>query len=221
MPLAAGARLGPYEILAHRRGRDGRGLPRARHAARPHRRHQGPSRRTSRLAPSCASASSARRGPSPPSTIRTSASLHDVGRAGRDRLPGHGVPGGRDAGRPAEAGRRSPSSRRCATGSRSPRRSTSAHRQGIVHRDLKPGNVMLTKVGGEAARLRPGQAAAAPDAAGSASALERAADERQAADRGGQHRRHVPVHGARAARRARRRTRARTSSRSARCSTRW
>ncbi len=29
-----------------------------------------------------------------------------------------------------------------------------AHRQGIVHRDLKPGNVMLTKSGREAARLR-------------------------------------------------------------------
>ena len=30
-----------------------------------------------------------------------------------------------------------------------------AHRQGIVHRDLKPGNVMLTKSGRQAARLRP------------------------------------------------------------------
>ena len=34
-----------------------------------------------------------------------------------------------------------------------------AHRAGIVHRDLKPGNIMLTKIGREAARLRPGQAA--------------------------------------------------------------
>ena len=32
-----------------------------------------------------------------------------------------------------------------------------AHRHGIVHRDLKPGNVMLTKSGGETARLRPGE----------------------------------------------------------------
>ena len=32
-----------------------------------------------------------------------------------------------------------------------------AHRAGIVHRDLKPGNVMLTKVGREAARFRPGE----------------------------------------------------------------
>ena len=40
-----------------------------------------------------------------------------------------------------------------------------AHRQGIVHRDLKPGNVMLTEVGGEAARLRAAPRRDAPRAA--------------------------------------------------------
>ena len=35
-----------------------------------------------------------------------------------------------------------------------------AHRHGIVHRDLKPGNVMLTKAGREAPRLRAGEAGA-------------------------------------------------------------
>ena len=34
-----------------------------------------------------------------------------------------------------------------------------AHRAGIVHRDLKPGNVMLTKSGGTAPRLRAGRPA--------------------------------------------------------------
>ena len=43
MPLAAGRRLGPYEILnADRRGGNGRGLSRTRHAARPRGRPQGP-----------------------------------------------------------------------------------------------------------------------------------------------------------------------------------
>ena len=41
LTLAAGTRLGPYEILASRSGRNGRGVSRAGHAARPGRRHQG------------------------------------------------------------------------------------------------------------------------------------------------------------------------------------
>ena len=41
MTLPAGSRLGPYEILASRRGRDGRGLQGERHAARAHGRGQG------------------------------------------------------------------------------------------------------------------------------------------------------------------------------------
>ena len=46
-----------------------------------------------------------------------------------------------------------------------------AHRAGIVHRDLKPGNVMLTKVGREAARFRPGEDQSLRRVAGSLSML--------------------------------------------------
>ena len=73
--------------------------------------------------------------------------LYDVGREGRPRLPRHGAPRGRDPGRRAwTRGRCRPSSS-CATASRSPTRSTRRTGSGIVHRDLKPGNVMITKSG--------------------------------------------------------------------------
>ena len=59
-----------------------------------------------------------------------------------------------------------------------------AHRQGIVHRDLKPGNVMITKSGAEAARLRAGEAAGPRRAPALGLRAERAAHGRRAADRG-------------------------------------
>ena len=73
-----------------------------------------------------------------------------------------------------------------------------AHRQGIVHRDLKPGNVMLTRAGRQAPRLRSG-AGFRGGASGPAAftALPTAAAE---PDAGGLDPRHRPVHGARAAR---------------------
>ena len=87
-----------------RRGRDGRGLPRPRHPARPHRRDQGPapSPRAGPRAPRPLRARGPRRlRPQPPPHLH--APRHRP--AGRRRLPRHGVPRGRDARRPAAEGR--------------------------------------------------------------------------------------------------------------------
>ena len=76
-----------------------------------------------------------------------------------------------------------------------------AHRQGIVHRDLKPANVMLTRSGvklldfGLAKAMTPASTAVEPDGAADAAGP----------DAGRHDPRDVPVHGARAARRQGRR----------------
>ena len=76
-----------------------------------------------------------------------------------------------------------------------------AHRQGIVHRDLKPGNVMLTKSGvklldfGLAKAMAPAAGAKEPDVSSDAAG----------SDAGGHDPRDIPVHGAGAARREGRR----------------
>ena len=66
-------RSGPYRCGPDRRRRDGRGLSRARHEARPRRRDQGAARATSRAIPSGWRGSNAKRACSRRSTIRTSA----------------------------------------------------------------------------------------------------------------------------------------------------
>ena len=92
-----------------------------------------------------------------------------------------------------------------------------AHRQGIVHRDLKPGNVMLTKSGvklldfGLAKAMAPATPQGEPDVASDAARP----------DPGRHDPRDVPVHGAGAARGQGRRRADRHLRATARCSTRW
>ena len=69
------------DSVGPRRRRDGRGLPSARHAPRPHRRYQNPVCRRSRPTRTSASASSAKRTLSRSSIIRISARSYDVGDA--------------------------------------------------------------------------------------------------------------------------------------------
>ena len=104
---------------------------------------------------------------------------------------------------------------------RSPTRWTRRTAQGIVHRDLKPGNVMLTKTGAEAARLRPGAKRPEPAGVAGARPRHRRRPRAQPLTAEGTIARHVPVHGAGAARgqggrRAHRHLRVRAP-----CSTRW
>ena len=74
--------------------------------------------------------------------------LFDVGHQGGTRLPGAGVPRGRNACRSSGTeGAACRSRKRWRSRSRSPRRWLRRIAPGIVHRDLKPGNVMLTKSG--------------------------------------------------------------------------
>ena len=71
--LVPGTTVGAYQILAHaRRRRHGRGVSRARSAARPRCRAQSPARRRWRAIRRGSNASRGKHAPSPPSTIRTS-----------------------------------------------------------------------------------------------------------------------------------------------------
>ena len=148
MTLAAGSRLGPYEIVAPL-GAGGMGEV---YRARDTRLERDVAIKVLPAAPVGRSPRSRQRFEREARTISQLSHPHICAllrrRArGRHRVPRHGVPRGRDAGGAARAGAAARSSRRCATASQIADALDRAHRQGIVHRDLKPGNVMLTKSG--------------------------------------------------------------------------
>ena len=156
--LHAGDELGPFRIgQPDRRRRDGRGLPRLGHAARPRGGDQGAA---ARIGDRCCRARAFEREARAISQADAPAHQHAVRRRDRRRsaahrpIPGHGAGGWRDAGRapharpaPARsgAGHRDRDRRRAGGGSRG-RRGPPRHQAREHHADA---------VGREAARFRP------------------------------------------------------------------
>ena len=201
MTLAAGTKLGPYEILApHRRGRDGRGLQGARRAARADGRGQGPA-----AAPVASNPELRQRFEREAKTISQIShphicALYDVNREGEtEYLVMEYLEGETLADRLGRGPL--PAEQLLKYGIEIADALDKAHRQGIVHRDLKPGNVMLTKSGVKLLDfgLAKFQAAGARRSSERLAPRDRDAGE-PAADRARHGARHVPVHGARAAR---------------------
>ena len=169
----------------------------------------GPSRsrscpRRSPPTPSSAIASIARRGRSPASIIRTSASSTTSGReAGVDYLVMQFLDGETLADRLARGPL--PVAQAVEYAAQMAAALDRAHRAGIVHRDLKPGNVMLTRAGTGSSAAVKLLDFGLPSRRSSSRARAAGADDGDAADGPGDDHRHAPVHGAGAARGARRR----------------
>ena len=174
-------------------GRDGRGLPGAGHPPRPHRRHQGAAR-APRSEPG-APATTRARGPGgvepvPPQRL---CAVRPRPRPGR-RLPGHGVPRGRVARRPSRQGA---AAHRRAAADRGPDRRRPREGAPLRHHPPRPQARQrhADPRRREAAGLRPRQGRQPPRRR-----PRRVADHQPAADHRRHHPRHLPVHGAGAAR---------------------
>ena len=147
MPLAPGARLGPYEILR----RSARAAW-ARSTARATRSCSATSRsrccpsgspQTSRRSP----ASSAKRGPSRRSRTRTSSRSTTSAATAARPTPSWSCSRARRCASELRGGPAAAAQGGRATRRRSPKGLAAAHEKGIVHRDLKPENLFVTRDG--------------------------------------------------------------------------
>ena len=221
MSLAGHAPRALRDRRAARRGRHGRGLPGAGHAARSRRRGQGPVRRRSPASPEARQRFEREARTISQLSHPHICALYDVGDAnGGDRvtsswscLEGETLAG------PAGEGRRSRSSRRCATAIEIADALDKAHRAG--HRAPRPqaGQRDADEGGREAARLRPGEGDRRRRRP--VERARRCRPTRRRADRARARSSARSSTWRRSSSRAARPTRAATSSRSARCSTRW